>query len=533
MNSKCCWLQVHDRSAGFAAKPLILLLLLALIGSTGIGVCADTDYDKRIADAEARFDDGEFSQAEHLFSAILADIGTVPDHKDQKWEAAYSLGETYIQLGLFDKANAALSKSLSFAQNNASSDQTALARSWLSLAELRQLQKKWSEAANLRQKASEAAKHSKDGSLIQARVLDCDAQSAIQEGHYDRAQELWKEALAIRKKRLDANDPALICMVRNYAVALRSIGAVPLAHELNVQASQWERKNTGQAMPLQINALNCLAVASVMKDQQQAAEDGFKKALDLAHRYLPSSHPLVGDVLVNLGSLYGQERKFKDAEPLLKRALSVVSQAYGPTNWKQATVLNDLGAINLDQGKFDVAESYMKRSLLVSEQSFGENSPDVASELVNFGALFGRQGKYDSAVVYLIKAKGIYARLDKPSPKDLALCYANLAAMLAGQQKLSDAEAAIRQALTFGEKAYGTNSVRTAIYLNSLGKVLVCQGKYVEAEPVYKRSFDIMEKQLAHKHPNFIAALNSYTFVLRKLKRSSEASQLEKQFATN
>jgi tetratricopeptide (TPR) repeat protein len=515
------------------ARSFVQLVLVAvtIVGNQGAALCEDADFGKRIADAQARFDAGDFSQAQHQLSSILTDIEKDPRHKDQEWEAAYSLGETDLQLGAFEQAHVALTKALSIAQKNSSPDKTELARSWLGLAQLQQLQYKWPEAADLRKKASEAALHSKDAAMIQAQILDGDAQTAIQAGQYEKAQSLWKEALAIREKRLKSNDPALIYLIRNYAVALRGIGAKPVAEQLEVKASQLERQTTGQAMPQQIEAINCLAVADVKRDQMQAAEDGFKKVLDLAQKNLPPNHPLIGEALTNLGTLYAEERKFKDADPLLKRALSVQSKTYGPTNWKLETVLNDLGVMNLQWGNSDVAEAYLKRSLHLREQTFGGKSRFVAEELKNLGALYCSQSKWDEAKTNLLRAKEIYEQAKDTSAEDLSGCYQNFAVMYAGQRKYPDAEAAIRKALAFGEKAYGPDSAHTAVLLNALGTVLVSEGKYADAEPVYKRSFNIIEKQGKPKDPNFSAALQSYTFILRKLNRTSEASALENQFS--
>lgn len=526
---------VSDHSIKWPAKSFVRLLLIAVItvSSQGMALCADSDFGKRIADAQAQFDAGEYSQAEHQLSSILADMEKDPQHRDQQWETAYSLAEADIQLGAYKQANVALTKALSIAQNNSSSDKTELARSWLGLAELQQLQYNWPEAAALRKKASETAAQAKDGAMIQARVLDGDAQAAIQAGHYDKAQELWKEALAIREKRLQANDPALVYLIRNYAVALRGIGAVQLAQPLEVKASQLDRQTTGRAMPQQLEAMNCLAVACVKKDQMQAAEDGFKKVLDLAQRNLPPTHPLIGEVLTNLGSLYGEEHKFKDSEAFLKRALSVETRTYGPTNWKLEAVLNDLGVTNLLQQKFALAESYMTRSLHLREQTFGTKSTLVADELKNLAIVHCDQAKWDEAKTNLMRAKEIYEQAKNTTPEDLAGCYQNIAAMYAAQGKLSEAEEAIRKALAAAERAFGPDNARIVVFLNSLGTVLVTEGKYAGAEPVYKRSFNIVEKQHKNKDPNFRAAVQSYALVLRKLNRASEATALEKQFTTN
>ena len=53
------------------------------------------------------------------------------------------------------------------------------------------------------------------------------------------------------------------------------------------------------------------------------------------------------------------------------------------------------------------------------------------------------------------------------------------------------------------------------------------QGKYAEAEPLYKRSLAIMEKALGPEHPHLATSLEKYAALLRKNERSGEATLME------
>jgi len=47
-----------------------------------------------------------------------------------------------------------------------------------------------------------------------------------------------------------------------------------------------------------------------------------------------------------------------------------------------------------------------------------------------------------------------------------------------------------------------------AISLNNLGLLYGAQGRYAEAEALYKRSLAIRQRALGDRHPDFAAALN-------------------------
>ncbi len=66
-----------------------------------------------------------------------------------------------------------------------------------------------------------------------------------------------------------------------------------------------------------------------------------------------------------------------------------------------------------------------------------------------------------------------------------------------------------------------------ATSLNSLATVYQAQGRYAEAEPLYKRSLAIWEKALGPEHPHVATALESYAALLRKTGRGDEAAKME------
>ena len=82
-------------------------------------------------------------------------------------------------------------------------------------------------------------------------------------------------------------------------------------------------------------------------------------------------------------------------------------------------------------------------------------------------------------------------------------------------------------ALAISEKALGRNHPDVAIRLNNLALGYHAQGKYAEAEPLYKRSLAIWEKALGPEHPRVAESLENYATLLRKTGRSTEATKME------
>ena len=60
-----------------------------------------------------------------------------------------------------------------------------------------------------------------------------------------------------------------------------------------------------------------------------------------------------------------------------------------------------------------------------------------------------------------------------------------------------------------------------------LGALYREQGKYAQAEPLYRRALAIQEKALGPEHPQVATVLENYADLLRKMKRDAEADKME------
>ena len=53
------------------------------------------------------------------------------------------------------------------------------------------------------------------------------------------------------------------------------------------------------------------------------------------------------------------------------------------------------------------------------------------------------------------------------------------------------------------------------------------QGRYAEAEPLYRRSLAIWEKALGPDHPNVATSFDNYAALLRETGRTAEADEMD------
>jgi tetratricopeptide (TPR) repeat protein len=110
--------------------------------------------------------------------------------------------------------------------------------------------------------------------------------------------------------------------------------------------------------------------------------------------------------------------------------------------------------------------------------------------------------------------------------RDVAQTLNNQAIVYGVQGKYSEAEGLFKRALVIREKALGASHPDVAQTLNDLALVYRTQGKYSEAEELFKRALVIREKALGASHPDVGQTLNNLALVYRTQGKYSEAEVL-------
>ncbi|KAI0402570.1 kinesin light chain [Xylaria palmicola] len=106
----------------------------------------------------------------------------------------------------------------------------------------------------------------------------------------------------------------------------------------------------------------------------------------------------------NLGNLYSNQGKLKEAEEMYQRALQGDEKALGPDHTSTLDTVNNLGNLYSDQGKLKEAEEMYKRALQGKEKALG---PDHTSTLViarnsshsDSGNTFGMDSSVDETCI--------------------------------------------------------------------------------------------------------------------------------------
>ena len=102
-------------------------------------------------------------------------------------------------------------------------------------------------------------------------------------------------------------------------------------------------------------------------------------------------------LLSNLADAYTNQRRYAEAEKLLKRSIVITVKAFGPDHADVAQGLNNLAALYARQGRNAEAERFFKQSVATFEKTLGPNHPELAGVLDNLAGLYKDQGRYADA----------------------------------------------------------------------------------------------------------------------------------------
>jgi tetratricopeptide (TPR) repeat protein len=212
----------------------------------------------------------------------------------------------------------------------------------------------------------------------------------------------------------------------------------------------------------------------------------------------------LADTYFLLGIVYKKERKYKEAETYLLRALELRKKLFAADSVVVGDVLIYLGSLCREEGSYIQAESYYRQSLEIHRKRPEAPRELLAMELYDLGWLAAQQGRSAEAEPLIEEAIGLYQQYLPPQDpalisarRELALVRGTTAGWLG---HTSDAPQAVP-----GDAA-------TAEELYALGLQHVDAGNYKEAERLLRRAVKLLEESPSadpSRRPTFLFGLAS------------------------
>lgn len=259
------------------------------------------------------------------------------------------------------------------------------------------------------------------------------------------------------------------------------------------------------------------------------AEPLLTKALTIRESYLGSKDLQVAESFLSIAILNERQGKYKEAENLAQRSLEIREENLDPDHPDIAESLHTLARIRQLQVKLDEALTLHTRALEIREKALGPNHPDVAESLADLGATYYMLSKFDEAEKCYKRALAIRESVLGSDHPDVGRSLNKLADLYSYLRRFDEAEPLYKRALANRENTLGPVHPEVANCLNNIAVLYYYQGKFKEAEEFYKQALEIREKTLGENHPDVAENIENLGILYHNLRQYDKAEPLYKQ----
>jgi tetratricopeptide (TPR) repeat protein len=317
--------------------------------------------------------------------------GELSNEPDVKAELVTTLSEVYMGLGSFRRADDLIRRSLSLPVT----DRETRARQMAALAASRALQGDYEPAASIFDRIIKGIgdpQKLKDPTLY-SRVLVGRADSLTQLDRYDEARSLtqkaltWDQAQAGRRSALVARDLEALALIDQMDGKLTaSTREYQTALQMRVAAQ-------GQLHPKVSEDLNQLGANAYFQSDADTAARYWHQNLALDERVLGPNHPDLALTLNNLARVMIEQRKFREAIPLLARSEKIFLAQRGDTHDDFAFIFSNLALARRGVDDDAAAETLFRRALVAAQVHDHRLIAPIETDLADLLCSTGRFGE--------------------------------------------------------------------------------------------------------------------------------------------
>jgi serine/threonine protein kinase/tetratricopeptide (TPR) repeat protein len=316
----------------------------------------------------------------------------------------------------------------------------------------------------------------------------------IDQAQFDEAERFVRDGLAMSKRHLPPDDPAVARATTALGRVLEERGSYAEAIDVLEDAERLHVSRQSASADLAAT-LRELFNTHFYAGHFDVADQIGRRGLAMTRQVHGESHALVAEDLVNLGAVQYERGQYVEAERHYREALAITEPWYGAEHYKTASNLTMLGRSLQMQKQFDEATDVLTRAVTIQERVFGPNHPRVASAVNDLGAVALGRGDLDRAEAAFTRMTQIYQSVYGDKHYLIGTAISNLASVYVARKEFRRAEPLYREAIAMYSETQSPGHMNTGIGRIKLGRALVGQERYDEAETEILAGYEILSKQ--------------------------------------
>jgi serine/threonine protein kinase/tetratricopeptide (TPR) repeat protein len=374
------------------------------------------------------------------------------------------------------------------------------------------------EQALRKQKAARGPDHA-DTLVFMNNLSQCYASV----GRLDKAVPLLEETLARTRTVLGPDHPHTLSCQHNLADAYNRAGRGDKAIPLFEDTVTKEKANLGPTHPNTLESMLCLGQTYLAAKQLNKAMPLLEETLEKTEAKLGPTHPATLNCKQGLANAHKAAGRLDRALPLYEQVLAGRRERLGPRHRDTLKSICELAWTYGKLKRFMQAQKLHEEAARLFEASFGLDHPETRTCMANLGVDYLKLGQPKVAAP-LLEEVHVWAQ---KQPADVQDRFAWLADALADAYEqagqLARAEPFHRENLALARKRFGAEDPRTATEMAALSNNLLRQEKYIPAEAVLRECLALCEK----KHPDHWATFQARALLGKALLGQQKYAEAE------
>lgn len=286
-------------------------------------------------------------------------------------------------------------------------------------------------------------------------------------GEYKIADSLYNKSIKILRKVLKQPTKRFADALNNYGIIKMYFEKYDEAEKLFTEAidialSAYGEKNTTTATFMNNLALNYTDAGNL-----DEAEKYYKKSMKILIELLGENRPEIGTIYNNLAYLSVLKKNYKMAEDYLIKSYNLKRTLKGEDHSDVGLALNNLGVINFRMGNYNKAEQYLIDAITQYRKSFDDNHPRVALSQYWLGKVYLETGRLKKSEEYLKSSLTTRIKKLPEENKDIWRSKTELGICLLKQKKYKEAEKLLLPALKYYKANFFSDTEQlTRLYEN-------------------------------------------------------------------
>jgi tetratricopeptide (TPR) repeat protein len=408
----------------------------------------------------------------------------------------YTIGDTYLGLGLYQEARTHFERALELRRRALGADNPETLNTVSRLGDTASHQGKYPQAETLLGQSLEGQRRllgpEHPNTLVSMMYL---AKVYSQEGKYAQAEALYSQTLEIQRRVLGAEHPNTLGSMSNLAELYLKQGTYAQAEALYSQTLEIQRRVLGTEHPNTLISMNDLAFVYSREGRYAQAEALQSQTLETRRRVLGPEHPNTLGSMNNLALVYRREGKYAQAEALYSQTVEIESRVLGTEHPDTLASMNNLANVYYSQGKYGPAEALYNETLQIKRRVLGAEHPDTLVSMNNLALAYSEQGKYGPAEALYSQTLEMKRRVLGPEHPSTLSTLSAFAFMYQREGKYGLAETQAAQALAGLRHKLGPEHPDTIDSELDLALACLSQGKFTQAEPLARKTLEFGRKK--------------------------------------